>query len=124
MSYQQKQTAYQLTIGGDMIVNRLGYGAMHLTGYGMWGNPDDPEKAVRLLRRAVELGVNFIDTADCYGPGNNEQIIRRALHPYAEDLVICTKGGCFVPVQKTGFTANQEPRTLFPADDLPICVNR
>ena len=93
MSYQQKQTAYPLTIGGDMIVNRLGYGAMHLTGYGMWGDPDDPEKAVRLLRKAVELGVNFIDTADCYGPGNNEQIIRRALHPYADDLVICTKGG-------------------------------
>jgi pyridoxine 4-dehydrogenase len=83
----------QLTIGGDMTVNRLGYGAMHLTGYGMWGPPDDPKEAIRVIRRAVELGVNFIDTADCYGPGYNEQIIRDALHPYTDDLVICTKGG-------------------------------
>lgn len=93
MDHQSMQSANQLTIGGDMIVNRLGYGAMHLTGYGMWGDPDDPEKAIPLLRRAIELGINFIDTADCYGPGNNEQIIRRALHPYSDDLVICTKGG-------------------------------
>lgn len=93
MKHQHTQSANQLTLGGDMTINRLGYGAMHLTGYGMWGDPDDPKKAVKLLRRAVELGVNFIDTADCYGPGNNEQIIRRALHPYSDDLVICTKGG-------------------------------
>ncbi len=93
MNPQHKQSANQLTLGGDMTINRVGYGAMHLTGYGMWGDPDDPKKAVKLLRRAVELGVNFIDTADCYGPGNNEQIIRRALHPYSDDLVICTKGG-------------------------------
>lgn len=83
----------QLTIGGDMKVNRVGYGAMHLTGYGMWGPPDNPKEVIRILRRAIELGVNFIDTADSYGPGDNERIIREALHPYPDDLVICTKGG-------------------------------
>jgi pyridoxine 4-dehydrogenase len=83
-----------LFIGGDMPINRLGYGAMHLTGYGMWGPPDKPANAVRVLRQAVhELGVNFIDTADSYGPGDNEDIIRRALHPYPDGLVISTKGG-------------------------------
>ncbi|RRR76508.1 oxidoreductase [Streptomyces sp. RP5T] len=66
---------------------------MHLTGPGVWGPPEDPAQAVRVLRRAVELGVNFIDTADSYGPNYNEQIIRQALHPYPEDLVIATKGG-------------------------------
>ena len=91
----QHQTAApaQFTMGGNLTVNRLGFGAMHLTGPGMWGDPLDPENAVRVLRRAVELGVNFIDTADAYGPGNNERIIHRALHPYPDDLVICTKGG-------------------------------
>ncbi|HKP59704.1 MAG TPA: aldo/keto reductase [Polyangiales bacterium] len=82
-----------LTISRELIVQRLGFGAMHLTGKGMWGDPPDPEAAIRVLRRAVELGVNFLDTADAYGPGNNEQIIRRALHPYPDDLVISTKGG-------------------------------
>jgi pyridoxine 4-dehydrogenase len=82
-----------LTIGNDLTVNRLGYGAMHLTGPGMWGDPADPDNAIALLRRAVELGVTFIDTADSYGPGSNERIIRRALHPYPDELVICTKGG-------------------------------
>jgi pyridoxine 4-dehydrogenase len=82
-----------LTIGNDLTVNRLGYGAMHLTGPGMWGDPVDPASAITLLRRAVELGVTFIDTADSYGPGYNERIIRRALHPYPDELVICTKGG-------------------------------
>jgi pyridoxine 4-dehydrogenase len=81
------------TIGGDLTVNRLGYGAMHLTGPGMWGPPTDPDNAVRLLRRAVELGVNFIDTADSYGPGDNERIIREALAPYPDDVVLTTKGG-------------------------------
>ncbi|MEV0359328.1 aldo/keto reductase [Nocardia sp. NPDC050697] len=80
-------------LGGDLPVNRLGYGAMQLTGAGVWGDPRDPEEAVRVLRRAVELGVNFIDTADSYGPFVSEQLIRRALHPYADDLVIATKGG-------------------------------
>ncbi|MEU6649749.1 aldo/keto reductase [Streptomyces sp. NPDC046900] len=80
-------------IGGSLPVNRLGYGAMQLTGPGVWGAPKDPEEAVRVLRRAVELGVNFIDTADSYGPFVSEQLIHTALHPYPADLVIATKGG-------------------------------
>jgi aryl-alcohol dehydrogenase-like predicted oxidoreductase len=80
-------------IGGDMTVNRLGFGAMQLTGPGVWGDPRDPDEAVRVLRRAVALGVNFIDTADSYGPFVSEQLIHRALHPYPEDLVIATKAG-------------------------------
>ncbi|WP_327138459.1 aldo/keto reductase (plasmid) [Streptomyces sp. NBC_01340] len=80
-------------LGGDLPVNRLGYGAMQLTGPGVWGDPKDPEEAVRVLRRAAELGVNFIDTADSYGPFVSEQLIRKALHPYSQHLVIATKGG-------------------------------
>jgi pyridoxine 4-dehydrogenase len=80
-------------IGGDLPVNRLGYGAMQLTGPGIWGDPADPDEAVRVLRRAVELGVNFIDTADSYGPFVSELLIKKALHPYPEDLVIATKAG-------------------------------
>ncbi len=81
------------TIGGDLKVNRLGYGSMQLTGKGVWGDPKDPDEAVRVLQRAVELGVNFIDTADSYGPFVSEQLIRKALHPYKDDLVIATKAG-------------------------------
>ncbi|MET8956675.1 aldo/keto reductase [Streptomyces sp. NPDC004393] len=84
-------------LGGSLPVNRLGYGAMQLTGPGVWGPPKDPEEAVRVLRRAVELGVNFIDTADSYGPFVSEQLIRKALHPYPADLVIATKGGLSRP---------------------------
>ena len=84
-------------LGGDLPVNRLGYGAMQLTGPGVWGDPKDPAEAVRVLRRAVELGVNFIDTADSYGPFVSENIIRRSLHPYADDVVIATKGGLTRP---------------------------
>lgn len=80
-------------IGGDLPVHRLGYGAMQLTGPGIWGDPGDPDEAVRVLRRAVELGVDFIDTADSYGPFVSEQLIRKALHPYPAELVIATKGG-------------------------------
>jgi aryl-alcohol dehydrogenase-like predicted oxidoreductase len=80
-------------IGGDLPVNRLGYGAMQITGPGVWGDPKDPAEAVRVLRRAVDLGINFIDTADSYGPFVSENLIRTALHPYADDLVIATKGG-------------------------------
>ncbi|MFD9884390.1 aldo/keto reductase [Streptomyces alboflavus] len=80
-------------LGGDLPVNRLGYGAMQLTGPGVWGEPKDRDEAVRVLRRAVELGVTFIDTADSYGPIVNEVLIREALHPYADDLVIATKAG-------------------------------
>ncbi|MEU0534281.1 aldo/keto reductase [Amycolatopsis tolypomycina] len=81
------------TIGGDLPVTRLGYGAMQLTGPGVWGDPKDPDEAVRVLRRAVELGVNLIDTADAYGPFVADLLIKKALHPYADDLVIATKAG-------------------------------
>ncbi|TPG64578.1 aldo/keto reductase [Hymenobacter nivis] len=81
------------TIGGDLTVNRLGYGAMRITGEGIWGPPADHNESIRVLRRAVELGVNFIDTADSYGPNVSEELIAEALHPYAKGLVIGTKGG-------------------------------
>ncbi|MCE7008256.1 aldo/keto reductase [Kibdelosporangium philippinense] len=87
------QASGTFAIGGDLTVNRLGFGAMRITGPGIWGDPKDPEEALRVLRRAVELGVNFIDTADAYGPIVSEQLIKKALHPYADDLVIATKGG-------------------------------
>jgi pyridoxine 4-dehydrogenase len=80
-------------IGGDLPVVRLGYGAMQITGDGIWGEPRDRDEAVRVLRRAVELGVTFFDTADSYGPNVSEEIIREALHPYADDVVIATKAG-------------------------------
>jgi aryl-alcohol dehydrogenase-like predicted oxidoreductase len=80
-------------IGGDLTVNRLGYGAMQLAGPGVWGEPADRSGAIAVLRRAVELGVTFIDTADAYGPYVSEDLIREALHPYPSDLVIATKGG-------------------------------
>ena len=81
------------TIGGDLTVNRLGFGAMRLTGKGVWGPPADPDECIRVLRRAVELGVNFIDTADSYGPYVSETLIRKALHPYADGVVVATKAG-------------------------------
>jgi aryl-alcohol dehydrogenase-like predicted oxidoreductase len=80
-------------IGGDLTVNRLGYGAMRITGDGIWGEPKDREAAKQVLRRAVELGVNFIDTADAYGPDVSERLIGEALAPYAKGVVIATKGG-------------------------------
>jgi len=80
-------------IGGDLPVNRLGYGTMRLVGEGAWGEPDNPEECRRVLRRAVELGVNLIDTADAYGPEIAERLICEALHPYPAGLVIATKGG-------------------------------
>jgi aryl-alcohol dehydrogenase-like predicted oxidoreductase len=86
------QASGTLTLGGEMTVNRLGFGAMRLTGKGVWGPPADRDAAVRVLRRAVELGVNFIDTADSYGPYVSEEIIAEALHPY-DGLVIATKAG-------------------------------
>ena len=81
------------TIGGDLTVNRLGYGAMRITGDGIWGPPKDKAEAIRVLQKAVELGVNFIDTADSYGPNVSEELIAEALHPYKSGLVIATKGG-------------------------------
>ena len=82
-----------LAIGGDLTVNRLGYGAMRITGDGIWGEPKDRETAKNVLRRAIELGVNFIDTADSYGPEVSEQLIGEALAPYAKGVVIATKAG-------------------------------
>jgi aryl-alcohol dehydrogenase-like predicted oxidoreductase len=87
------QQSGTFTLGGEFTINRLGYGAMQLTGPGVWGDPQDPDEAVRVLRRAVELGVNFIDTADSYGPNVSELLINKALHPYPDDLVIATKAG-------------------------------
>jgi pyridoxine 4-dehydrogenase len=82
-----------VSLGNEISVNRLGYGAMRLTGPGIWGPPKDREAALAVLRRAVGLGVNFIDTADSYGPNVSEELIAEALHPYPSDLVIATKGG-------------------------------
>jgi aryl-alcohol dehydrogenase-like predicted oxidoreductase len=82
-----------ISLGGDLTVNRLGFGAMRLTGEGIWGPPRDRAAAMAVLRRAVELGVNFIDTADSYGPNVSEELIAEALAPYPKDLVIATKGG-------------------------------
>jgi pyridoxine 4-dehydrogenase len=80
-------------LGGDLEVNRLGYGTMQLTGDGVWGEPDDRDEAIAVLKRAVDAGVNFIDTADSYGPEVAENLIYEALHPYPDDLVIATKAG-------------------------------
>jgi len=80
-------------LGGDLPVVRLGYGTMQLTGPGVWGDPADPDEAVRVLRRAAELGVTFFDTADSYGPAVAEPLLKKALHPYAEEIVIATKAG-------------------------------
>jgi pyridoxine 4-dehydrogenase len=80
-------------LGGDLPVHRLGFGAMRITGPGIWGEPRDHDEAIETLRRAVELGINLVDTADSYGPFVSERLIREALHPYPDDLVIATKGG-------------------------------
>ena len=82
-----------ITLGGDLTVNRMGYGAMRITGPGVWGEPADRAECIEVLRRAVELEVNFIDTADSYGPGISEEIIAEALHPYPDDLLFATKAG-------------------------------
>jgi pyridoxine 4-dehydrogenase len=105
-----------ITIGGDLTVNRLGFGAMRITGRGIWGEPADPEEAKAVLRRAVELRVNFIDTADAYGPEVSENLIAEALYPYPEDLVIATKGG----LERSGpgrWSANGHPDHLKEACD-------
>jgi len=92
-----KVSAGTVTLGGELTVRRLGYGAMRLTGAGIWGPPKDRAAALAVLRRAVELGVNFIDTADSYGPEVSEELIAEALSPYPKDLVIATKGGWIRP---------------------------
>ena len=99
-----------ITLGGDLTVNRMGFGAMRLTGKGIWGPPKHPEQAVRVLQRAVELGVNFFDTADSYGPHVSEELIARALYPYP-GLVIATKGGLERPGPDR-WTENGRPEYL------------
>ncbi len=94
---QPAAAAGAITIGGDLRVNRLGFGAMRLTGPGIWGEPEDPQIARGVLQRALELGINFIDTADSYGPEVNERLIAQTLHPYPRGLVIATKGGLIRP---------------------------
>ena len=91
MSHASKSGTFLL--GGDLPVHRLGFGAMRITGDGVWGPPKDRDESLRVLRRAIELGVNLIDTAESYGPMVSEELIAEALHPYAKDLVIATKGG-------------------------------
>jgi pyridoxine 4-dehydrogenase len=85
------------TIGGDLTVHRLGFGAMRVTGDGVWGDPKDPKEARAVLRRTIELGIDFIDTADSYGPETSELLIAEVLHPYPKGLVIATKGGLTRP---------------------------
>src|SRR5271154_501600 len=105
------ESAGEFMIGGDLRVARLGYGAMRITGKGVWGPPIDHDGAIRVLKRAVELGINFIDTADSYGPGVSEEIIAEALHPYPEGLVIATKGG-FVRPGPNQWAENGKPEHL------------
>ena len=97
MSTPQAGAAGTIDLGGDLTVNRLGYGAMRITGDGIWGEPKSRDEAKAVLRRAVELGVDFIDTADSYGPDVSETLIGEALYPYPENLVIATKGGLVRP---------------------------
>jgi len=103
-----------IDVGGDLTVNRLGFGAMRVTGEGIWGQPADRGEAQAVLRRAIELGVNFIDTADSYGPHVSEELIGETLHPYPDDLVIATKGG----LERTGpgrWPVNGRPEHLIAA---------
>src|SRR6202789_1038732 len=99
------------TLGGDLTVNRMGYGAMRITGQGIWGPPADKGAALATLRRTIELGVNLIDTADSYGPGTSEELIAEALYPYPVDLVIATKGGWERPGPGQ-WTHNASPKHL------------
>ncbi len=115
-STQPAAGAGTLTLGGDLSVNRMGYGAMRITGKGIFGPPADRAECIRVLRRAVELGVNFIDTADSYGPHVSEEIIAEALHPYPSGLVIATKGGLERP-GPDHWTPNGRPEHLRKALD-------
>jgi len=117
MNNQQTLTAAAAgtsTIGGDLTVNRMGYGAMRITGAGVWGPPADKAAALATLRRAIELGVNLIDTADSYGPGTSEELIAEALYPYPAGLVIATKGGWERPGPGQ-WTHNASPKHLIEA---------
>jgi pyridoxine 4-dehydrogenase len=107
-------SAGTIDVGGDLTVNRLGFGAMRITGDGIWGQPADRDEAKAVLRRAIELGVTFIDTADSYGPDVSEELIGETLHPYPDDLVIATKGG----LERTGpgqWPVNGRPEHLIEA---------
>lgn len=101
----------EFTIDGDLPVRRMGFGAMRITGSGIWGPPKDHDEAIRVLQRAVELGVNFIDTADSYGPAVSEELIAEALYPYPKGLVIATKGG-FVRTGPNQWVINAKPDHL------------
>ena len=103
-----------IDVGGDLTVNRLGFGAMRITGDGIWGEPASRDEAKAVLRRAIELGVNFIDTADAYGPNVSEELIAEALYPYPDDLVIATKGGLVRPGPGR-WPVNGRPRHLIDA---------
>jgi pyridoxine 4-dehydrogenase len=114
-----KEIAKTFKIGGDLEVKRLGFGAMRLTGPGIWGEPKDPDEARRVLKRAVELGVNFIDTADSYGPVVSERLIGEALAPFPKGLVVATKGGLtrqgpdqWLPVGRSEYLAQQVEMSL------------
>src|SRR6185437_9096873 len=104
------------SLGGELEVNRLGFGAMRLTGDGIWGEPADREQCKKVLWRALELGINLIDTADSYGPEVSENLIVEALHPYPEDLVIATKGG-FTRPGPNNWQADCRPEHLKQACD-------
>jgi pyridoxine 4-dehydrogenase len=108
-----------ITIGGDLTVNRLGFGAMRVTGRGIWGEPPDVDEAKAVLRRAVELGTDFIDTADSYGPEVSENLIADALHPYPDGLVVATKGGLERPGPGR-WPANGRPEHLKAACDSSL----
>jgi aryl-alcohol dehydrogenase-like predicted oxidoreductase len=97
MAMASAAAAGTIELGGDMVVHRMGFGAMRVTGEGIWGDPPDIDRARQTLRRVVELGVNFVDTADSYGPEVSERLIAEALYPYPDDLVIATKGGLVRP---------------------------
>ena len=99
------------SVGGDLEVHRLGFGAMRVTGRGIWGPPEDPEEAARVLRRVVELGIDLIDTADSYGPEVSENLIAETLHPYPDGLVIATKGG-LLRTGPGGWPADGRPEHL------------
>jgi aryl-alcohol dehydrogenase-like predicted oxidoreductase len=108
-----------IDVGGDLTVNRLGFGAMRITGAGIWGQPRDRDEAKAVLRRAIQLGVNFIDTADSYGPKVSEELIAETLHPYPDDLVIATKGG----LERTGpgqWPVNGRPEHLIEACEASL----
>jgi aryl-alcohol dehydrogenase-like predicted oxidoreductase len=97
MQERPAEASGKLTLGGDLVVFRLGFGAMRITGEGIWGPPANEQEALQVLRRTLELGINLIDTADSYGPEVSESLIAKALYPYPSDLVIATKGGLLRP---------------------------